>query len=488
MILPPSPAYSRVNAEVSRSPPKTADTRNRTPPPGSPRPASPARRAAFAVLRRLEPTTDRPIPPRPDALIARLEDAEGRPPSDRDRALARELVFGVLRWRRALDYALDTYSRRPVSRLDLPVRIALRLGLYQLRYLDRVPASAAVHESVSLAAAFARPGAAGLVNAVLRAYLRADHPWPHRGGDRDLYLRTGLSHPDWLVDRYVKQLGNDGAKRRLEANNRSPSVFLRVGLRGDFDNVRRQLEADGIRTERFPLAPRCLKVTEGNPQDSALHQEGEFHIQDAGSQLIAWLLPAEGARRYFDACAAPGGKATILAERIGPRPLIAADVRTSRIELLRNTARRLSAPNLLPLVADASRPPFAARSFDRVLLDVPCSGLGTLSRNPDIKWTASPSRLQRLGKSALQMARAAAGLLTPGGMLLYATCSLEPEETNEPVRDLLAETPGLRAIPLRDRLPEALEPLVGDDGALRLAPEDHGTDGYFAALLQRSSI
>ncbi len=368
------------------------------------------------------------------------------------------------------------------------MRIALRLGLYQLRYLDRVPASAAVHESVSLAAAFARPGAAGLVNAVLRAYLRADHPWPHRGGDRDLYLRTGLSHPDWLVDRYVKQLGNDGAKRRLEANNRSPSVFLRVGLRGDFDNVRRQLEADGIRTERFPLAPRCLKVTEGNPQDSALHQEGEFHIQDAGSQLIAWLLPAEGARRYFDACAAPGGKATILAERIGPRPLIAADVRTSRIELLRNTARRLSAPNLLPLVADASRPPFAARSFDRVLLDVPCSGLGTLSRNPDIKWTASPNRLQRLGKSALQMARAAASLLTPGGMLLYATCSLEPEETSEPVRDLLAETPGLRAIPLRDRLPEALEPLVGDDGALRLAPEDHGTDGYFAALLQRSSI
>ena len=165
------------------------------------RPASPARRAAFAVLLRLEPTRERPRPPRPDALIARLEDAEGQPPSDRDRALARELVFGVLRRRRALDYALDTYSRRPVGKLDLPVRTALRIGLYQLRYLDRVPASAAVHEAVSLAATAARPGAAGLVNAVLRAYLRADHPWPHPGGDRNLYLRAGLSYPDWMVDR-----------------------------------------------------------------------------------------------------------------------------------------------------------------------------------------------------------------------------------------------------------------------------------------------
>ena len=285
---------------------KRAGTRDRPRRRPSSRPASPARRAAFSVLLRLEPTKDRPIPPRPDSLIARLEDAEGKPPNDRDRALARELIFGVLRWRRALDYALDSYSRRPVSRLDLPVRTALRLGLYQLRYLDRVPASAAVHESVTLAAAFAKPGAAGLVNAVLRAYLRADHPWPHRGGDRSLYLRAGLSHPDWLVDRYLKELGNDGAKRRLEANNRSPSTFLRVNLRRDLDDIRRHLETDGIRTERFPLAPRCLKVTKGNPQDSPLYREGGFHIQDAGSQLIAWLLPMEAARRCLDACAAPG--------------------------------------------------------------------------------------------------------------------------------------------------------------------------------------
>lgn len=437
------------------------------------------------MLLRLEPTRDRPRPPRPDALIARLEDAGGQPPKGRDRALARELVFGVLRWRRALDYALETYSRRPIAKLDPPVRAALRLGLYQLRYLDRVPASAAVHESVSLATASARKGAAGLVNAVLRSYLRADHAWPHRGGDRGLYLRAGLSHPDWMVDRYLQQLGYEGTRRRLEANNRSPTAFLRVRRRFTLQEVRERLKRDGIETERFPLAPRCLKVTRGNAQDSPLHREGAIHIQDAGSQLVAWLLPVDGSRRCLDACAAPGGKATILAERIEPRPVIAADLRPGRIDLLGTTLRRLAADNVLRIAADAARPPFARGTFDRILLDVPCSGLGTLSRNPDIKWTASPDRVRDLAHTASAIARAALALLGEGGMLLYAACSLEPEETGDAVRGLLAGHSGLRQVSLADRVPDALKSLVDGDGALRVAPEDHGTDGYYAALLQR---
>lgn len=471
---------------MSKTPRRKAGQRARKSPAQPSRPASPARRAAFAVLRRLEPTRDRPRPPRPDALIARLEDAQGQPPNDRDRALARELVFGVLRWRRSLDYALDSYSRRPVGELDLPVRTALRLGLYQLRYLDRVPASAAVHESVSLAAASAPPGAAGLVNAVLRAYLRADHPWPRPGGDRDLYLRAGLSHPDWMVDRYLRQLGYEGAKRRLEASNRSPAVFVRVSRRSALDEVRKRLAQEGVETERFPIAPRCLRVAGGNPRNSSLVREGAIHIQDAGSQLVAWLLPVDGARRCLDACAAPGGKATIFAERIEPRPLIAADLRPGRVDLLDSTVRRLAAGNVLRLAADAARPPFAAATFDRILLDVPCSGLGTLARNPDIKWTASPARVRELAETAGRIARAAADLLGSGGMLLYSACSLEPEETTEAVRGLLSERPALRQLSLADRLPEALVSLVDDHGALRVAPEDHGTDGYFAALLQRT--
>ena len=323
------------------------------------------------------------------------------------------------------------------------------------------------------------------MNAVLRAYLRADHPWPHRGGDRNLYLRTGLSHPDWFVERTLDRLGWEGARTRLEANNRSPAMFLRVSLRRGLDEVRGQLEEEGVQTERFPLAPRCLRVTGGNPQESSLHEAGGFHIQDAGSQLIGWLLPLGGARRCLDACAAPGSKATILAERLDPRSLIAADLRRPRVELLGSTARRLSCANLLPLAADAAYPPFAPETFDRVLLDVPCSGLGTLSRNPDIKWTASPERLGRLADTARQIASAAAALLAPGGMLLYAACSLEPEETSDVVENVLAQAPDLRRISIEDHLPAALSSLAGDDGALHLAPEHHGTDGYYAALLRR---
>ncbi len=441
------------------------------------------------MLLRLEAAAPHALPPRPDSLIARLEDASRRPPDDRDRALARELIFGVLRWRRSLDFALDTYCRRPVATLDPPVRIALRLGLYQLRFLDRVPARAAVHDSVSLAAAGARAGhgASGLVNAVLRSYLRADHPWPRPGGDPRLYLRVGLSHPDWLVDRYLEMLGEKGARRRFEANNRTPTTFLRVGRRRDVDEVRRALQEQGVQTERFPLAPRCLRTVSGNPQASSLHEEGAFHIQDAGSQLVGWLLPLDGARRCLDACAAPGGKATLLAERLDPCRLIAADLRPRRAALLAATARTLAAANLVPLSADASAPPFRAESFDRVLLDAPCSGLGTLSRNPDIKWTASPERLAALGAAALGILRGALRLLAPGGMLLYSACSLEPEETSAPVLSVLHDFPGIRQISLTDRLPEPLWGLVDEDGALRLAPEDRGTDGYYAALLARAS-
>ena len=447
------------------------------------RQASPARRAAFAVLRRLERKDGR-APPRPDSLLARLEDREGRPPDDRDRALARELVFGVLRFRRTLDWALASHTRRPLADLDAPTRTALRLGLYQLRYLGRVPARAAVHDSVSLANRAGGRRAAGFVNAVLRTLLRADHPWPHRGGDPDLYLRTGLSHPDWLVDRLLAALGPRGARARLEANNRRPSVFLWVSQRRDLEAVREQLAREGIPTDRFPLAPRCLLVNDGNPLRSPLHREGAIHLQDAGSQLVGWLLPA-GGRAWLDACAAPGGKAAIQAARAAPRQLVAADVRPARVRLLTGTAERLGTGNLLPLTADAARPPFRPGSFDRILLDVPCSGLGTLARNPDIKWTASPARLATLARDAARLARAQARLLAPGGLLLYAACSLEPEETGEVIRELLAETPGLGRAPLQDRLPEPLAGLVGDDGALRLAPEDHGTDGYFAALLVR---
>lgn len=425
-------------------------------------------------------------PRRPDDLLARVESRERPAPGERDRALARELVFGVLRWRRLLDHVLESHTRGGIRRLDSALRIALRLGLYQIRFLDRVPDRAAVHESVSLASSAAGRGAAGLVNAVLRAYLRSDHPWLRRGGDPRLYLRVGLSHPDWLVDRAVAALGRRAAIRRLEANNRRPATDLRVTRGADVDAVRAGLAEAGVSTDRFPLAPRCLRVASGNPQATALHREGRIHIQDAGSQLIPWLLPLGGATRILDACAAPGGKAAILAERLDPRPLFAGDARLARVELLRQTKTRLGARRILPFVADAARPPLDDGSLDAVLLDVPCSGLGTLARNPDIKWTSSPERLARLADEARRIAAAGVRLLAPGGTALYSVCSLEPEETTEVVAALLEEFPDLGRLDPRDRLPPPLRGVVGKDGSVRLEPERHGTDGYFAVVLRRS--
>ena len=456
-------------------------------PPGPSREASPGRRAAFAVLQRLQPAgSRRGPPPRPDTLIARLVDRDGNPPGERDRAFARELVFGVLRFRRSLDYALESFYRRPLARLQPELRTALRLGLYQIRYLDRVPARAAVSEAVSLAVAALGHRAGAVVNAVLRSYLRADHPWPRPGGDPDLYLRVGLSHPDWLVDRAVARLGPEAARRALEANNRSPQSFLRVAGGSDPDATRRSLEEDGVETAPSPLAPRCLRVLRGNPTASRAYAEGAVHPQDAGSQLIGWLLPDGG--RVVELAASPGGKAAILAERWAPRPVLAADLRPARVRLLAETADRLGATNLVPLAAHAGSPPFLPGTFDRVLLDAPCSGLGTLARNPDLKWNSSPKRLRSLARKQQFLAASAARLVAPGGYLLYSVCSLEPEETDEVIASLREQAPEFHPADLRAPLPPQLHPLLDDSGALRLLPGLHDTDGYYAALLRRHRI
>ena len=324
--------------------------------------AQPARLLAFRVLREVEAGLRRRTrSATPDSLLARFESGA----SEADRALARELAFGVLRQRRALDHALDGFARRPLAGLDPALLVLLRMGLYQLRMLTRIPPHAAVHETVGLAREVARPGADRMVNAILRAYLRSDFPWPRPGGDPRLWLRVGLSHPDWMVDRFVAELGEAGAIARMEANNRVPRSFLRVSRRVEPAEAQERLLADGVRTRPFSMAPRCLAVQSGAPFRAAAHRDGLVHIQDAGSQLIAWLLPLAGAKRVLDACAAPGGKAGILAERLHPQRAVAADLRPHRVELLRRIAGRLGVENLSFVSADAGRPPFSAAALLR---------------------------------------------------------------------------------------------------------------------------
>ncbi len=449
---------------------------------------NPARLLAFRVLNGLEAgfgPRRQPVPT-PDQLLARFE--AGLQMGEADHGLARDLIFGVLKGKRLLDHVLDCYSRRPVARLEPSVRVLLRMGLHELRMLTRIPPRAALFETVQIARVRARPGADRLVNAVLRGYLRADHPWPRPDGDPDLWMRVGLSHPDWMVDRLVKQRGRAAAEARMESVNRPPQTFLRASRSVDLATVRKRLLDDGVRTGVFPMAPRCLVVRSGNPLRSAAHREGLVHLQDAGSQLIGWLLPLDGARRVLDGCAAPGGKATILAERFHPRRVVAADLRPARVRTFARIASRLQVHNLHLVAADAASPPFPPESFDRILLDAPCSGLGTLARNPDLKWKSSPERVRRMARAGTRLARAAIRLLEPGGLLLHATCSLEPEETGDVVADLLATVPGLERVPLGPGLPEFTGRFMDKDGALCITPETSGTDGYFAVLLRRKAV
>jgi 16S rRNA (cytosine967-C5)-methyltransferase len=442
------------------------------------RPVSPARLAAFEVLRRVEERRGEPA-----SLLA---DPRYRSLSSADRDLAMEIVFGVLRWRGSLDWVLAHHASRPLADLDAAILLALRIGLYQLRHLDRVPARAAVDESVRLAETCGAARAKGLVNAVLRRVLREPGApaFPGREADPVGYLVAALSHPRWLAERYLRRLGLERAEARCRAQNRTPPVHLRVSARIDVEEARERLAREGVATERVVEALRCLRVVSGSAFESPLHAHGLVFPQDAGSQLVPVLLDVQNSDRVLDVCAAPGGKATEMSELACEGTVIAVDRRPRRARLLRDISQRLSADNVHPVVADGRSLPFEA-TFARILLDVPCSSLGTLRRNPDVRWRVEPSDLEPLAALQLELLRSSSRLLAEEGRLVYATCSTEPEENEQVVERFLSETPGFRLVAAAPNLPEPARHLADADGFFRTSPEQDDMDGYFAAILAR---
>lgn len=306
-------------------------------------------------------------------------------PADRD--LTNEIVYGVLRWQNRLDYILEARASRSARRIDQPILLALRIGLYQILFLDRVPQRSAVDEAVKIAHRYGPRGAGSFVNAVLRAVCRNPNQpvLPDRNGDPLRYLSITLSHPEWLARRYFYRLGLDGAEARCRFHNAPAPVDLRVEPVMSVEEAQKALKGEGIETERFPHVPHCLRVVKGKPTRSPLHAQGSIFIQEAGSQLIPHLLAVRPGDRVLDACAAPGAKATELARWTEPGLVIALERRPRRLELMAALARRLNCQNLIPLGGDAGALPLRG-SFRTILLDAPCSSLGTLARNPDIKW------------------------------------------------------------------------------------------------------
>jgi 16S rRNA (cytosine967-C5)-methyltransferase len=411
---------------------------------------------------------------------------------DRDRALAADIATGVQRWRGTLDYLIVAFANRPLDRIDPEVREILRLSAYQLLHLTRVPASAVVDDAVDLARKAGKRSATGFVNAVLRGLSRRRHslplpPRPSDPSDRTAaldYLVAGLSHPRWLAARWYDRLGFEAAERWMQYNNAPAPLMLRANrVRMTRDELARRLSERQVTTRPGRYAPDALRVEDGQPLRDPGAEAGWFVVQDESSQLVALLAGDGPRRRVLDTCAAPGGKATAIAPGAGR--VVACDVRGRRVDLLRRTVQATGVTNIEIAQVDVLRPLPFNDVFDCVLVDAPCSGLGTLRRDPDIRWRRQASDLPALAAAQAIMLRHAAAAVAPGGRLVYATCSSEPEENDDVVGTFLMQAPAFTRIDAR--LAHALLPadVVDDQGYLRTEPHRHQLEAFFGAVFTR---
>lgn len=410
-----------------------------------------------------------------------------------DRALATELVYGTLRWRGRLDFLLASVSDRTLADLDPLVRSSLRVGAYQLLFSDRIPPSAAVDESVRCVRAAGAERASGYVNAVLRrlAEQHGSMPLPALATDPVGHLVHALSLPVWLAERWLAQLGAGEAAALAESLNCVPPRTVRANrLRADRDALLAELRTRHPDAIACRLAPDGIVLGHrGDPGLDPAFRDGRFTVQDEASQLVVELLDPRLGHRALDVCAAPGAKASAIAERVGPSGgVLALDRHERRLGLLLRDVRRLALTNVSTLVRDASQPlpDSLVASFDRVLVDAPCSGLGTLRRNPDARWRVQPDDIPRLSEVQGAILRSAARGSRAGGAIVYSTCTLLPEENEVVVEGFLREVPGFRLV-ARAELPAALQGVADDRGFVRLLPHRHDTDGFFAARLERCS-
>lgn len=431
--------------------------------------ASPARRAAFDALWRVEAQ---------EAMSDAALDAalRNRKLSTPDRALATELLYGALRWRALLDHFLCQVADRRLDKIERRALIALRLGAYQALVL-RVPGHAAVSESVSLAPAPAR----GFVNAVLRNLdrRRAGLDGPEKIPDLIDRLAVSESHPRWLVERWVNELGADGAAQMLAADNRRPALALRVNpLRSDRDRLLALFAEKGVEAGAGALSPLAVIVPEPGPvRELPGYAEGLFAVQDEASQLVPLIVDPQPGETVLDVCAAPGTKTLALAGLMNNQgAVVAVDASAERLDRMSAEIDRMGATNVAAVTADATAPlklpgKFADALFDRVLVDPPCTGLGTIRRRPEIKWRRGPADIIALADKQRAILKNAAARVRPGGTLVYSTCTLTREENEEVVAVLPPEFG--RVAPA---LPAAS--LLITDHVLRTWPHLSGADGF----------
>ncbi|HEX4004086.1 MAG TPA: 16S rRNA (cytosine(967)-C(5))-methyltransferase RsmB [Candidatus Acidoferrales bacterium] len=450
---------------------------------------SPARKIAYNVLQRVESEGAYASDLLHSELGAKIKPA--------DAALATELTLGVLRHRLLLDFLLERRLERPIDRLDLPVVLALRLGAYQLRFLRRIPPSAAVNESVELVKKARKASAASLVNAVLRRiaeqtkspvedFLPADISPAQR-------LAILHSHPAWMVERWLARMDESRVIALLEANNHAPRLSCAVSDPAERRQVVAALEQAGFQVEDGALLRDAIALHGGSVSRTPEFRAGRISIQDEASQAIPLLLGARPGDRVLDVCAAPGGKTAPLARAVQGGLVIAGDRYGHRLRALKAQFERLEISNVRLVQLDATQNlPFGPR-FDRILLDAPCSGTGTLARHPEIRWRLRPEQITELRALQVRMLRVSLAQLASGGRLVYSTCSIEPEENEDVIAEVLRATEGVRRVApaemagtlapyLVPEIPPAA--LFDDSGEFHTLPGQQQSDGFFAAALE----
>jgi len=409
-----------------------------------------------------------------------------------DRGLLTELVYGTLRMRGRLDWIIGQLYRGDAAALETGVRNILRTGLYQLWYTDRIPPFAAVNEAVGIARKTC-PAASGLVNALLRTALRKKDAiaWPDMAKDPGKAISVIHSHPRWLVERWLDEFGIDETIAICRANNAVPPLALRVNsLKASREQAVAALAQEGLTVEPTAFSPDGLLLASpaASLRETASWRKGLIRIQDEASQLIALLLSPEPGESLLDLCAGTGGKTLHLAALMENRGRVTAvDLHPDKLRQLQEEAGRLGMTIVEAYAADSAAPPETFGGiFDRVLLDAPCSGLGTLRRNPEIRWRLAPADIEKCSQIQRRLLRSAADCVRPGGRLVYSVCTVTPEENEIVIEDLLKDRPDFALIrsTATQGIPSAL---IDDAGLFRTFPHRHGTDGFFGALLIRTA-
>jgi 16S rRNA (cytosine967-C5)-methyltransferase len=408
--------------------------------------------------------------------------------SAKDVGLLTELTYGTLQRRMALDFYLEPFVKDN-KKLANWVHHLLRLTLYQMVYLDRIPDRAAIYEAVEIAKIRGHKGIASLVNGVLRSIQREGLPSLEEVTDPNKRLALETSHPEWLITRWVNQFGYEKTKEMCEINLTAPLQTARVNTtKISRDECVAILEEDGFQIEKSPIIPEAIRSLKGNLASTISFKYGMFTIQDESSMLAAYALGAEQNEFILDACAAPGGKSTHIAEKMNNTgEVISVDLHQHKVRLINDNAKRLGLENIKTSISDSRllQEKFKTESFDRILLDAPCSGLGVMRRKPDMKYTKTEKDIERLSTIQQDLLMSVSPLLKPGGILVYSTCTVDKAENEYTVKTFLENNPEFEGdLTFKNRMPEAIQPLItGFD--LQIFPQDLGSDGFYIAVLRK---